>query len=111
MWLLLVLRLTCLPFVGITDLLEEAEEGYQGIRGSKRTEDEDGTEHITVRKKENNNAEQWIRCSEQISSKRKEVPWYLVTVCNYISSFLELLTQTLNALLILCAYSMKNLLH
>ncbi|CAN6289393.1 unnamed protein product [Urochloa humidicola] len=42
----------------------------------KKTEDKDGTENITVRKKKNDD-EQWIRCSEQISSKRKEVPWYL----------------------------------
>ncbi|CAL4914491.1 unnamed protein product [Urochloa decumbens] len=42
----------------------------------KKTKDKDGTEKITVREKKKDD-EEWIRCSEQISSKRKEVPWYL----------------------------------
>lgn len=52
----------------------------------KKTKDEDGTEMIMVRKKENDN-ERWVQCSEQISSKRKEVPWYLVICYEYMSSF------------------------
>jgi hypothetical protein len=49
----------------------------------KKTKDEDGTEKIIVRKKENDN-ERWVECSERISSKRKEVPWYLVICYKYI---------------------------
>ncbi|XP_012704577.1 E3 ubiquitin-protein ligase SP1 [Setaria italica] len=56
--------------------LKKQEEDVKEYMVVKKTKDEDGTEMIMVRKKENDN-ERWVQCSEQISSKRKEVPWYL----------------------------------
>ncbi|XP_066320018.1 E3 ubiquitin-protein ligase SP1-like [Miscanthus floridulus] len=43
----------------------------------KKAKEKDGTEHLFLKNKENDDPEQWIRCSEEIFSKKKEVPWYL----------------------------------
>ncbi|XP_066320573.1 E3 ubiquitin-protein ligase SP1-like [Miscanthus floridulus] len=43
----------------------------------KKTKEKDGTEHLFLKNKENDDPEQWIRCSEEIFSKKKEAPWYL----------------------------------
>ena len=37
----------------------------------KKTKEKDGTEHLFLKNKENDDPEQWIRCSEEIFSKKK----------------------------------------
>ncbi|KAL6649962.1 hypothetical protein ACP70R_014186 [Stipagrostis hirtigluma subsp. patula] len=43
----------------------------------KKTKEKCGDEHLLIKKQEEDDEENWIRCSEQLSSTRKEVPWYL----------------------------------
>ena len=37
----------------------------------KKTKEKDGTEHLFLKNKENDDPEQWIRCSEEILEKKR----------------------------------------
>ncbi|CAN6295034.1 unnamed protein product [Urochloa humidicola] len=55
---------------------QKQKEGFKEYMVVKKTEDKYGNVNMTVMKKKNDD-ERWIQSSEHISSKRKEVPWYL----------------------------------